>query len=147
MKRLVIQREPSTDEGTFGVGVLNENEGQWQFIELPWRDNACDISCVPAGVYTARVFHSQHFQRDVYRLEGVPGREDVEMHPANFAGDVSKGWQSDLRGCCAPGMERGHLYNKAGHYQAAVLQSARAMEEILAATGGEPIEIEFKDAP
>lgn len=144
MKRLVLQREPSTDEGTFSVGTF-DGDLQWQFIELPWRDNKPNLSCVPAGLYTARIVQSAHFGRAVYLIENVPGRDAIEMHNGNFAGDITKGFQSDLRGCCSPGGKRDYLINKYGIPQKAVLDSRLALDQIIEATGGEPIEIEFID--
>lgn len=143
MKRLIITREPSSDEGTFGRGVLDADLS-WDFIELPWRDDMPSVSCVPIGVYQASVIVSPHFQRRVYLLSDVPGRSAIEMHPANWAGDVTKGFYSDLRGCCAPGTARGRLYTHTGKLQAAVLHSAHALDQLLEATVCEPIEIEFK---
>jgi len=143
LKRLVITREPSSDEGTFGRGVL-DGDLAWDFIELPWRNNAPSSSCIPVGVYRASVIISPHFQRPVYLFANVPGRDAIEMHPANWAGDTSKGFWSDLRGCCAPGTARGRLYTRTGKLQAAVLHSAHALDQLLEATACEPIDIEFK---
>jgi hypothetical protein len=144
MKRLTAIRDETGDEGTFSLGMLTEGGqrlGWWNFIELPWRDNAPERSCIPPGTYTARVVDSEHFHRKVYALEGVPGRAAIEMHPGNFAGDVALGFHSDLKGCMAPGTARSELLAPSGVMQKAVLNSAQALDELLVATGGEPIEI------
>lgn len=146
MKRLTIQRGPSTDQGTFGAGSFADAlEKVWRFLELPWRDNHPFISCVPTGVYVAKPYHSPHFGRIVYRFQDVPGRDNVEMHPANFAGDVGAGWYSNLEGCAAPGLSVGELMNPAGKMQQAVLHSGVALDEIFVHSNGEDIEIEFID--
>lgn len=144
MKRLVLKREPFTDEGTFSVGVL-DGDLEWQFIELPWRENKPSFSCIPAGLYTAKLIESPHFARTVYLIENVPGRDAIEMHNGNFAGDITKGFQSDLRGCCSPGTRRNFLVNRHGIPQRAVLDSRLALDQIIEATGGEAIEMEFID--
>lgn len=143
MKRLTILRGESTDQGTFGAGTMGDR--LWAFLELPWRDNKPDISCVPPGVYLAQKIVSPHFGRDVYVLRDVPGRSAIEIHPANWGGDTAKGYHSDLRGCAAPGKQRGLLTPPGSPWtQQAVLQSHHALDEILEETEGEDIEVEFK---
>jgi hypothetical protein len=151
VKRLTLLRDQTCDEGTFSIGMLNDGEqrlGWWNFIELPWRDNAAGISCVTEGLYIAKPFDSPHFKRMVYRLQNIPEREDVEMHPANWAGDKALGYYCQLRGCMAPGTARGSLMTppangEPGMMQKAVLNSGIALDEIFKATGGEDIEIEI----
>lgn len=148
MKRLTITRDETGDEGTFSVGILTDGDralGQWQFVELPWRNNEPGISCIPEGVYRAHVIQSPHFARAVYLLEDVPGRDLIELHPANWGGDRSKGFHSDLRGCASPGMYRTVLTPP--HHerpQAAVTGSCHALDLLMEATAQEPIEIEFR---
>jgi hypothetical protein len=144
VKRLTLIRDETGDEGTFSTGMLTEGEqrlGWWNFIELPWRDNAPGLSCIPPGMYYAHIIVSSHFHRDVYLLEGIPNRDAIEMHPANFAGDATLGYHSDLKGCMAPGTGRGELMAPNGIKQKVVLSSAKALDELIAATMSEPIEI------
>ena len=144
MNRLVVTRDfpGDTDEfGTFGVATF----GQLVFdsLELPWRDNQPDISCVPIGVYDASVIMSPHFHRLVYLLRGIPGRSDVEIHVANFAGDTSKGWYSELRGCLALGLGRGVLETPKDKMQRGILHSGDAINKFMDAAAGLDIEVEF----
>ncbi len=134
MKTLVITREESTDLGTFSKGVL-DGDLEWDFLELPWRDNLPTISCVPPGSYLATLFHSQHFGRTVYQVHDVPGRDAIEIHPANWAGDRALGYHSDLRGCAAPGTARGELVTPKGTLQAGVLHSGLALDQLIEAAG------------
>ena len=69
-------------------------------------------------------------------------RHAIEIHSANFAGDILLGWKSQLHGCCAPGKEIGELDRGDGVMQRAVLQSRQALEEFMTATNGEDLEIE-----
>lgn len=72
-------------------------------LELPWRDNHPDTSCIPAGVYTAhrrRAGETRH-KYDVFELDNVPGRTHVQIHIANKP--------SQLRGCIAVGKTFGIL--------------------------------------
>lgn len=141
MKQLIITREPSTDEGTFSKGVL-DGDLTWEFVELPWKENLQGLSCVPAGEYIARIVHSAHFGRPVYLLENVPDRTAIEIHPANWGGDVELGLYSDLRGCAAPGTERGLLVTPHGKLQRGVLHSGLALDQLMEAAG-ETLSIKF----
>lgn len=144
MKRLAILRDETGDEGTLSLGMLADGAqrlGFWQFIELPWRNNQPNRSCIPAGTYVARVVWSPKFKRYVYRLEDVPDRTDVEIHPSNFAGDVDLGYTSDLEGCMAPGIARTDMLAPSGMKQRAVVSSSIALTDLLTVTGGEPIEV------
>lgn len=63
-------------------------------IELPWRQNAKRISCIPEGVYTLRRRYSEKFKWHLVLLE-VPERSGILIHPANDA-------LKELQGCIAP---------------------------------------------
>lgn len=63
-------------------------------IELPWRQNARHVSCIPEGVYAVRKRYSEKFKWHLVLLE-VPGRSGILIHPAN---DAAK----ELQGCIAP---------------------------------------------
>lgn len=155
MKRLTILRDNTSDQGTFGVGTVREDGDslfRCEWVELPWRDNAAGLSCVPAGiVYTAHIVQSTHFGRAVYLLDNVPGRDLIEVHPANWAGDRAKGWHSDLRGCCAPGLARAVMAPEEHGVrmapQAAVTSSSHTLDLFMDATRQERIEITFLWAP
>lgn len=147
MKTLSILRDETGDQGTFGIGTLTAGDnrlGYWDWIELPWRDNLTGISCIPAGTYQAHMGFSSREARDVYILQGVDGRSAIELHPANWAGDTTKGFFSDLRGCAAPGIARGEITPPhADAPQAAILQSHRAFDQFMLACNGEPIEVQI----
>lgn len=142
MKRLVITREPSTPEGTFSTGIL-DNDLSWRFVELPWHDNEPTRSCIPPGEYIARLTHSAHFGRTVYLLEDVPERSAIEIHPANFGGDRDLGFHSELRGCAAPGNDVAVLVTPAGKLQRAVTHSGLALDQLIEAAG-EIMTVEFR---
>lgn len=66
-------------------------------IELPWKQNRKQISCIPEGIYSIRFRVSKKFSRHIELLQ-VPGRSLILIHPANHA-------LKELRGCIAPVME------------------------------------------
>jgi len=63
-------------------------------IELPWRDNRRNVSCIPEGCYRLALYRSRKFG-DCLAVAGVPGRRGILIHPANDAA-------AELRGCIAP---------------------------------------------
>jgi len=113
---------PSTDQGTFGKFDL-ANGISYFSLELPWRNNAHGISCIPDGIYTCHWINSPK-HGECYQVLDVSGRSMIEIHPANYAGDVSKQFISDLEGCIALGTALGILHN-----QLAVLNSRKAIAE------------------
>lgn len=66
-------------------------------LELPWLGNASDHSCIPPGVYPYRVAPSPRLDgRLVIWIDNVPGRINIQIHPANYT--------KDILGCVAPGL-------------------------------------------
>lgn len=63
-------------------------------IELPWKDNQREVSCIPEGRYPLVKRYSPKFKWHLWVKE-VKGRSLILMHPANDA-------QKELRGCIAP---------------------------------------------
>jgi hypothetical protein len=94
-------------------------------LELPWRDNTPKLSCIPVGTYTLRWKRSPS-KGMCYEVLHVPGRGNVLIHSANFAGDVTKGFQSELQGCIAPCTRFGAMRNRARIFQLAGLVSKPA---------------------
>lgn len=141
MVRAILIREPSTDEGTFGSLVFGCEKVNT--VELPWRDNQRQISCIPPGIYKCEIVRSPRFGI-VYQVKEVPGRDHVLIHPANLAGDEALGWTTELQGCVAPGEKRGKMRNKAGKMQRAVLVSRPAVNKLMAWAKCKPFTLEVK---
>ncbi|MDE3235502.1 MAG: hypothetical protein KGO81_06065 [Bacteroidota bacterium] len=80
-------------EGTNGDLWLGD-EGLCHTIELPWKENAHNISCIPEGRYELEKRYSPKFQWHVL-LKNVQDRSLILIHPANDA-------MKELRGCIAP---------------------------------------------
>jgi hypothetical protein len=140
MKRVFIERGASTKEGRFGrLRIIGPG---WRFecvtLELPWRENGRNVSCIPTGVYRAHRSSSSKGLR--YRLENVYGRGGILIHAGNFAGAVTQGFRSHSEGCILVGLEEGVL-----HKQRCVLHSRAALTAFEAVCLGEPIEVEIKE--
>lgn len=105
MERIILERFETSDQGTFGkIRIKNEI---FYTLELPWRDNIRNISCIPAGVYECRFSMSARFKRPMYLVSGVNHRDGIRIHSANYAGDVDQGLKSNLSGCIALGLHTG----------------------------------------
>ena len=63
-------------------------------IELPWKDNLPQVSCIPEGRYQLAKRWNPRFNRHLQCLD-VPEREAILIHPANDA-------MHELKGCIAP---------------------------------------------
>lgn len=72
-------------------------------MELPWKGNEQNISCIPAGRYRLKKAIHKISTPDptddyaVYEIAGVSGRYAIHMHIAN--------WPSQIKGCVALGMK------------------------------------------
>lgn len=124
MKDVYIDRNPSTDLGT--PGDLTTEGFTCSVLELPWRNNIHQRSCITPGDYVCRWQFSNHFQRDIYHVLDVIGRDAIEIHSANWAGDVDKGFKAQLLGCFAPGITYGDVTID-GHTQWGILKSKVAL--------------------
>lgn len=107
MRQVQLQRTETSDQGTFGK-LITDCGSEYCAGELPERNNQSGISCIPAGTYYCLwQFSPKHGL--CYHVLDVPGRSDIEIHVANFVGDVNKGLKSDLLGCITLGMSIGIL--------------------------------------
>lgn len=89
MKTITLARvfpEPTIgillDEGPFGVT-----------LELPWRDNARNISCIPEGQYVCQYIENVSLSsgrtvRKGYRVLDVPNRSGILIHCGNMEDDT-----------------------------------------------------------
>jgi hypothetical protein len=134
MRKVTLTREQGDDsQGTFGSWVSDTGVCV-RTIELPWRMDKPDISCIPEGVYTVRWLFSQKHGW-CYHILAVPGRTYCEIHAANLAGDISLGYVSQLEGCISVGFSK-YLFRADDGYpagnkdQLGVLESHPALEMI-----------------
>lgn len=67
------------EDKTLGLLVIN-SEQSFQTLELPWKDNKRNISCIPDGVYRYKIDFSNNKHRNVIELIDVPGRSQIQIH-------------------------------------------------------------------
>jgi len=83
----------SSDElDTRGVLLLDGKPFCWT-LELPFRGNVVNISCIPVGTFTLKPDDTG--KHKFFKVIGVPDRTDIEIHPGNFV--------TQLNGCIALG--------------------------------------------
>lgn len=91
-----------SDDGVQTLGrlyVVNDNGFilyECDSLELPWRNNKPNISCIPQGKYKVVKRRSPKYD-DHFHIQGVENRSYILIHPANFV--------YQLRGCIAVGMD------------------------------------------
>lgn len=138
MKTAKLVRSVSSEQGT--AGILTFGTTAIRTMELPWRDNLRQVSCIPEGTYRAIWAKSPKFGM-CYHLLAVPSRSSVLIHPANFAGEAP--FDTQLHGCIAPCSRIGVMRNTKGVMQLAGLVSRPATN--LFNTWGEaaPVELEI----
>jgi hypothetical protein len=110
MSRYVhIFRTKRSHHGT--EGILSTGSFTCFTIELPWKDNLPNISCIPPDAYLATPRRSPKFG-NVFHVTNVEGRSHILIHSGNFAGDVEKGLRTHVQGCILLGRYRGVLDNQ-----------------------------------
>jgi hypothetical protein len=107
---LILQREASEDDGTYGTLRLPDGT-TLNTLELPWMNNDPQKSCIPPGSYKCKKRPSEHFGA-AYEVQGVQGRSAILIHAGNAAGSVDKGMKADSKGCILLGMDRGRQGNQ-----------------------------------
>lgn len=115
MQTIRLIRLNSSDAGTFGKILYSNGKAGPQTLELPWRDNERNISCIPPARYLCEWHLSPHWGW-VYFVQGVPGRGEIRIHWGNYAGDVEKiipdtkyNYKTDTEGCILLGDKQGEL--------------------------------------
>jgi hypothetical protein len=138
MERIGLRRFDRSDQGT--KGVLLAPEGPLcNALELPWRDNAPGLSCIPCGEYVAKLRKSPRFGW-TYHITDVKGRTWILTHSGNLAGDVTKGYLTDTEGCILVGRYFGTIQG-----QLAVLASRPALRSLMERMGGKDFILVVED--
>ncbi len=123
-----LVRDDQTALRTLGAFFTDAGERICDCLELPWRDNAHDVSCIPVGTYQVEWLWSEVHGRKLYHITNVPGRGNIEIHIGNSV--------LDTLGCVLLGLSRttGFLC-KDGVTRDAVLASHGAFDVFNTAAG------------
>ncbi|WP_299012785.1 DUF5675 family protein [uncultured Polaribacter sp.] len=117
-------------EGTNGT-LFNSDKFLCHTIELPWRNNKRNISCILEGQYEVTPRFSKRFKHHLI-LKNVKSRSFILFHPANDA-------KRDLEGCIAPvtylnGIGRGVYSREAMQKLLSLVYQARDRKEKITLT-------------
>lgn len=80
------------------IGHLYAGDLDLCTLELPWKENAHNVSCIPDGKYQTVLCWSNRFEKVMPRLLNVPGRDGILIHPGNE--------MRNTNGCVLLGMQR-----------------------------------------
>lgn len=95
---LIVRAKEYKDKETIGFAFVFENGKklfEMALLELPFRNNKRNVSCVPVGEYHLVLEYSPKFQMMLWEAKGIPGRSECKFHAANYV--------HQLNGCFAPG--------------------------------------------
>ena len=126
MKELLLVRRAYM--GAYTLGQLFLGDKGWWTLELPWESNHQDKSCIPPGEYGG-IYHSRENGLRCIILDGVTGREAIEIHPGNEP--------SQTHGCILVGRAYSVSPNTC-----TLLESDQAMTELLEEIGDDfPVKV------
>ena len=127
-----------SDQGT--EGLLVAGDFNCRTLELPWRENQQQISCIPPADYKVEIRLSNKYGR-IYWVRQVQNRSYILIHSGNYAGDTSKGFKSHVMGCILLGKKSGFLGG-----QVAVLNSRIVVRQFMEDMGYESFNLHIKEA-
>ena len=137
MKQVILLRYDSCDQGI--KGYLYTQGFIAKILELPWRENKPNKSCIPSGDYQVTLRYSKKF-RWCYHLQDVYGRTWILVHSGNLAGDTTKGYKTHSFGCLLMGKYFGTLTG-----QRAVLLSRATLRRFVAFMRGKSFMLKIID--
>jgi hypothetical protein len=94
MIKATLKRE-YLDLATLGTLHVTD-EPICSILELPWKDNAVNESCIPEGMYIVEPYESPKFGK-CFIVKDVKGRTYILIHKGNYVHDTD--------GCLLPGLE------------------------------------------
>ena len=119
-----------SDDGTETTGNLIVTDGSGNTIfksdtlELPYKNNKHDISCIPIGTYSViKVNATAKIPYQHFFLMNVPNRDGICIHRGNY--------NTDVLGCVIVGNNLADI-NKDGEQD--VVNSAITLDKLLLAT-------------
>lgn len=72
------------DDGVQTLGELDFMGMKWNTLELSWKNNQRNISCIPKGTYDVKWTFSPKFMKYTYEIQGVPNRSGIRIHTGNY---------------------------------------------------------------
>lgn len=131
MRRLTLYRIRLLHLCTFGF--IDTGERVYYTLELPWLNNARNMSCIPEGEYQCDYIPSSSSgkYRSVYHVKDVQDRSGILIHAGNLP--------EQTKGCILLGKRIGRLKS-----QSAVLNSRTALREFVRDMNSESFTLRVK---
>jgi hypothetical protein len=98
-----LSSDPKQTKGE--LRIIEGTDVVWscKTLELPWRDNASNVSCIPDGFYITKRHVSPTFG-DCFHVTDVPNRSHILFHAGNYAASKNpRTGVPDTKGCILPG--------------------------------------------
>lgn len=93
---VTIKRSYGKDQTMGELSALNNGATfACQTLELSWKDNKTNVSCIPIGTYQCEWVFSWKRKRFLYQLKNVLNRTAIQIHSGNYAAGKIK----DIEGC------------------------------------------------
>ncbi|MCU0431386.1 MAG: DUF5675 family protein, partial [Cytophagaceae bacterium] len=89
--KVLLQRGASNEKETLGtISVMNAEREVFtcKTLELPWKDNKVDISCIPKGTYKVQKRYSARYLHHFHVMD-VPGRNWILIHTGNYYSQIA----------------------------------------------------------
>ena len=106
MKSVKLNRTSDDGRQTLGNAETQDEHGnvylRFASLELPWKNNERQVSCIPAGKYKVIKRYSQKYGNH-FHVQDVPARDMILIHAANFS--------RQLEGCIAVGRKHFDMDN------------------------------------
>ena len=123
MKTFIINRYKKEEKQTLGELIVKDEKGEEIYscktLELSWKDNQRNISCIPKGEYFTVIHESPKFGK-CFWLQNVPNRSEILIHRGNF--------YDDILGCILVGQEHADID---GDGYRDVTSSSKTVKELL----------------
>jgi len=133
LNKIFLFRFKTSPQGTKGLWVADGFS--CRALELPWKGNVPNLSCISEGTYICRPRYSKKYGRH-YHITDVAGRSWILTHSGNFAGDTEQGFKSHTAGCVLIGKYFGKL-----NEQDAVLLSRTTLRRFITHMDWKPFEL------
>jgi len=89
--RLLIERyshgEKQTIGSLYGLSEVSHVVFNCDTLELPWKENQTNVSCIPTGTYKVKKRYSKKFKNHLHITE-VTGRTHILIHSGNYFTDI-----------------------------------------------------------
>lgn len=89
--KLILLRKTQNDNQTLGTLSVVDDKGVLVFscttLELPWKNNQHNVSCIPVGVYTVQMIYSEKYKYH-FTVNTVSDRQGILIHIGNYTADT-----------------------------------------------------------